>query len=56
LVLLLAWETLLPLIGFFPVTSHTRATADSLKIPNIWKRGEYTEKITYIQALAKINC
>jgi hypothetical protein len=25
LVLLLAWETLLPLMGFFPVTSHTLA-------------------------------
>src|SRR5687768_3329202 len=31
-VLLLAWETWWPVIGFFPVTSHTRAMAIHSKI------------------------
>jgi hypothetical protein len=49
LVLLLAWETLLPTIGFFPVTSHSRDTADSLKVPEFGKDREYSEKNANIQ-------
>jgi hypothetical protein len=37
LVLLFAWETLLPTIGFFPVTWHSRATADSFIHPTLEK-------------------
>jgi hypothetical protein len=38
---LFAWETLLPTIGFFPVTWQTRAMAHSLKIFQIGKTRVY---------------
>jgi hypothetical protein len=53
--LLLAWETLLPTIGFFPVTSHSRDTADSLRVPEFGKDREYNEKSANIQRLADLN-
>src|SRR3954467_10969075 len=42
-VLLLAWETLLPTIGPFPVTWQTRAIAHSLDNPKL-ERQEYSSK------------
>jgi hypothetical protein len=46
----------LPTIGFFPVTSHSRDTADSLRVPEFGKDREYNEKIANIQRLADLNC
>src|SRR6476646_7427375 len=56
LVLLFAWETLLPTIGFFPVTWQTRAIFNSLDDFRIWKNQDYSEKIEVFQRLAKNNC
>src|SRR5262249_5897838 len=56
LVLLFAWETLLPTIGFFPVTWQTRAMAHSLSNFRNWKKQEYIEKTQVFQSLAKNNC
>jgi hypothetical protein len=50
--LLFAWETLLPTIGFFPVTWQTRAITHSLKdIPQLEKQ-EYIQKTQLFQSLA----
>src|SRR5690606_33853611 len=37
LVLLLAWETLLPTIGFLPVTWHTRAMTKPLDVRKLYE-------------------
>jgi hypothetical protein len=53
---LFAWETLLPTIGFFPVTWQVRAMFHSFKDFRNWKKREYIQKKSNIQRLAKNNC
>src|SRR3954471_8989199 len=55
LVLLFAWETLLPTIGPFPVTWQTRAMAYSLKISEIGKNKSIAKKISYFNDLRKTS-
>jgi hypothetical protein len=43
--LLFAWETLLPTIGFFPVTWQTRAMFHSYKISEIGKNESIAKKL-----------
>jgi hypothetical protein len=42
---LFAWETLLPTIGPFPVTWHTRAMFSSLMISEIGKNESIAKKL-----------
>jgi hypothetical protein len=53
LVLLLAWETLLPTIGPFPVTWQTRAIAHSLVMFHNWKNESMPENRRGINHLRK---
>jgi hypothetical protein len=53
---LFAWETLLPTIGFFPVTWQIRAMFHSFKDFRNWKKREYIQKNSIIQRLAENNC
>jgi hypothetical protein len=53
LVLLFAWETLLPTIGPFPVTWQTRAMFCSSKISEIGKNESIAKNIRYINDLRK---
>src|SRR5450830_1627851 len=56
LVLLFAWETLLPTIGFFPVTWQTRAMAHSLKTFQIGKTRVYPKKAALSMTCEKQLC